>query len=292
MQIGRLVLKHNHRYGPALRAAMVRTGLSVEMPETKNKRTPSNQSSVVSKCTSILDILAAADRPLSFAEISERSGLVKSSAHRVVTILLTEGLAEFDSRSKLYRLGPKLMSWALVAWRGNDLQQIARDELEHLREETGHNVELAVRDGTSVLFLRTLSSYPVRIASKAGDLAPLHCTAIGKVLVAFLPDKVRSEVLEKLTFDQFTKKSVRDRDAFEIELSQVRQQSYAVCDQEEFLHVCGIAAPVFGFEKSVRGGISVWSLTSRATIDDMVKLAPQVRAAAERISAKLGDNGT
>ncbi len=257
-------------------------------PDRKAQRTPSNQSSVVSKCTRLLDILADAGKPLSFAEIVARSGFVKSSAHRIIAIMLTEGLAEYDDRAKTYWIGPKLMSWAMRAWRSTDLQSVAADELERLREATGHNVELAVRDGERVLYLRTFNSYPVRLAAKAGDHAPLHCTAIGKALTAFLPEHEQAGVVEGIEFRPFTEYSCTDRTSFEEELDQVRKQGYAVCDREEFLQVCGIAAPIFDFEQSVQGAFCVWALTDRAGMDFVRGFVPLVLDTAQRISARLG----
>lgn len=254
----------------------------------KDRRTPSNQSSVVSKCAHVLDILAEAGQPLSFAEIAERSGYVKSSAHRIVGILVTEGLAEFDQRSKAYRLGPKLMSWAMTAWRGTDLQQVAAEELERLRELTGHNVELAVRDVERVLYLRTFNSYLVRHAAKAGDHAALHCTAIGKALTAFLPSAQRKELIGKLNFEQYTENSVRNAFAFEAQLEQIRKQGFATCDREEFLQVCGIAAPIFDFEQSVQGAFCVWAQTDQADLAALQDFVPAILETANRISERLG----
>ncbi|MBZ8132729.1 IclR family transcriptional regulator [Afifella sp. IM 167] len=252
------------------------------------RRTPSNQSSIVAKCTQILDILSNAGRPLSFAEIVARSGLVKSSAHRIIAILLTEGLAEHDEHAKTYRVGPRLMGWALRTWHSSDLQQAAADELDRLYEATGHNVELGVRSGERVLYLRTFNSYPVRYASKAGDHAPLHCTAIGKALVAFLPAGQRAELIARLTFEKHTEFSIGDRASFEADLAEVRERGYAICDREESLQVCGLAVPVYDFERSVHGAFCLWSLTERAEIGTLRGFAPLLLETAEKISARLG----
>lgn len=254
----------------------------------KTKRTPSNQSSVVSKCTLVLGLLAKAGQPVGFADIVERSGLVKSSAHRIMAILVTEGLVEHDAQNKTYRLGPKLISWAMTAWRGMDLQKVAAEELERLRETTGHNVELAVRDGERALYLRTFNSYAVRYAAKAGDHAPLHCTAIGKVLTAFLPPPQQSEILSKLKFERYTENSIRDRNALEVDLAHVKSRGYAICDREEFLQVCGIAAPIFDFEQSLQGGFCVWALVNKADMTTMRGFVPLMLNTAERISERFG----
>ena len=243
---------------------------------------------MVSKCTQVLGLLAEAGHPLAFAEIVERSGLVKSSAHRIMAILATEGLAEHDEERRLYRLGPKLMAWAMAAWRGLDLQEVASAELERLRASTRHNVELAILDGERVLYLRTFASYPVRYAAKAGDHAPLHCTAIGKALTAFLPPVRRRALLSKTRYEKFTEHSIQDRKAFEKDLATIRARGYATCDREEFLQVCGIAAPILDFERSLQGAFCVWALTSKADMNRMKGFVPQVLETSDRISARLG----
>ena len=115
------------------------------------------QSSIVTKCTEVLDILAQAGRPLGFTEIVQESGFVKSSTHRVLGVLKSEGLVETQGRN--YLLGPKILNWAARAWHQTDLQQVVSGELEALSEATGQNAALAIINKYTPLCLAIASKH-------------------------------------------------------------------------------------------------------------------------------------
>jgi DNA-binding IclR family transcriptional regulator len=244
------------------------------------------QSSIVSKCTQVLDILAQAGRPLGFTEIVRRSGFVKSSTHRVLSVLKNEGLVETQGRA--YLLGPKILNWAAHAWHQTDLQQVASGELEALAKATGHNCALAIRHGDSALYIKSVGSYRIRYGSQAGDHTPLHCTAIGKVLVAFMPDEERRNLMPRLHLDRYTEYTITDPEEFAREINRVRNDGYGSADREEFLQVCGIAAPIFDFQGRLAAGICVWSVIERGNMDSLLGQVPLLQDTTRRISARLG----
>ncbi len=247
-----------------------------------------NQSSIVSKCTRILDLMADTRRPLSFSEIVQRSGFVKSSAHRILSILVGEGLAEYHEQGKVYKLGPRPISWARSAWKRTDIQQIASLEMETLCEQTGMNVALSIQDDDSVLYLRTIDNIPVRYAAHTGEHAPLHCTAAGKVFLAFMRHRQRAALMQRLRFELFTEFTIQDPQLLLKELGQVRQQGYATCFQEEFLQILGIGAPVRNAQGEVAAGVSLWALTEKFSRADMMAQVPAMLDLSERLSYQLG----
>lgn len=249
---------------------------------------PLPSSSIVTKCIRVLDILTEASRPLGFSEVVARSGFTKSSAHRILGILHGEGLAEYCSRGKTYRTGEKMMHWMLQIWRGSDIQQAAHQQLETLCEHTAHNAALAVRDGDTVFYIRTVDSYPVRYAPKVGEHAPLHCTAVGKVLTAYLPDSRQEKLLREMLLEKLTENSICKRAVLTAELATVKKRGYALNDREEFLKICGIAAPIFDLQGNVPASICIWSLVERADIKALRALAPLLLETAANISARLG----
>ena len=244
------------------------------------------QSSIVTKCTEVLDILAQAGRPLGFTEIVQESGFVKSSTHRVLGVLKSEGLVETQGRN--YLLGPKILNWAARAWHQTDLQQVVSGELEALSEATGQNAALAIRHGDSALYIKSVGAYRVRFGAHAGDHTPLHCTAVGKVLVAFLPNDERRNLIPRLHLDRYTEETITDQQAFEHEINKVRQQGYGIADREEFLQVCGIAAPIFDFQGRLAAGICVWSVVDRGNMDTLKEKLPMLQETTRRISTRLG----
>jgi DNA-binding IclR family transcriptional regulator len=246
------------------------------------------QSSIVSKCAAILDILAASGKPLGFTDIVNQSGFVKSSTHRILGILQSEGLVIADGGSRSYRLGPRLVQWAARAWHKSDLQQAAGVELEALARDSGQNVALAVRDGDRALYLRTVDNQQIRYVARAGEHSPLHCTAVGKVLIAFLPGAERGELIQRIELERFSENTITDISDFAREIERVGQAGYAISDGEEFLQVCGIAAPVFDFDGSITAGVCIWSLRREMPMSELLQQAGPLREACALISQRLG----
>lgn len=223
-----------------------------------------------------------------FSDIAAATGFAQSSAHRLLAILHSEGVVEYDSRNKSYSLGNRLRMWARQAWFSTDLQRLAESELEWLCEVCGHNVCLAVLDDLRTLYLRTIHPYPVQYAAQMGEHAAAHCTAAGKVLIAFMAEKRRADVLDRLPFEPHTPSTITDRVAFEAQLTDVRQDGMAVSIAEEFLQTSAIAAPVFNHQGEVIAAISVWGLTDRMKPHHVTDWAEDLKSAARRISEGLG----
>ena len=169
-----------------------------------------SESSIVAKCALVIDILSNARKPLGFKEITDSSGMVKSSAHRILSVLLSEDLVEFDKANKVYRAGPRLNAWGGAIWRRLDMQLDPAMELESICEHTNMNAALSILDGDSVLYLRTLNSVPYRQSSHPGDHAPLHSTAAGKVFLAEMPTRLRTEVMQSMRFERMTEHTIQD----------------------------------------------------------------------------------
>lgn len=247
-----------------------------------------NQSSIITKTARILDVLTDAQRPLGFAEIVARTQFVKSSTHRILSVLIGENMVEFDARGRTYKLGARLNNWAHAAWRRSDIDVIAVHELEQLCEVTRANVALSVRYDDSVLYLRTLDSQAVRTASRAGDHAPLHCTAAGKVFLAYMPERQRENLMARLRFERFTENSICDPAQLLTELAVVRSRGYALSAQEEVAHIVGIAAPIWNAQNEVTAAVSLWTISEAASVQEIEAHVPTLRAVTQKLSFQLG----
>ncbi|MCP4981025.1 MAG: IclR family transcriptional regulator [Gammaproteobacteria bacterium] len=248
-----------------------------------------SESSIVTKCGLVLDIVSAARRPLGFKDIINQSGLARSSAHRILAILISENLIEYDKANRIYRYGPRLNRWARGAWMRIDLHENSANEMEALSNATKMNSELSVLDGDSVLYLRTMNVFPVSHASHPGDHAPLHCTAAGKVLLAFMPKQQREDMIARLRFERLTEHTILDPLVLAQELDAIRARGYGLSLQEEFFPVIGIAAPVKDLHGEVIASLSLWTLTDRIDRAEAETLASAVMASAERISRQTGE---
>lgn len=243
-----------------------------------------SESSIVSKCGIVLDIVTAARSPLDLKDIVNQSGLAKSSAHRILTILINEKLIDYDKANRHYSYGTRLNQWARSAWLRNDLHGNSVAEMEKIAHATKMNSVLSVLDGDSILYLRTLNTFPVNHTSHPGDHAPLHCTAAGKVFLAFQPSKTRDDTLARLKYERQTEHSIQDSATLLKELAITREREYGLALQEEFLPALGMAAPIKDLNGDVIACLSLWTVADRNSQAELEALAPRLIASANRIS--------
>lgn len=249
------------------------------------------ESSIVSKCTLVIDVLIKARSPMAFSDIVTATGLVKSSCHRILAVLQGERLVAYDAEIRAYGCGARLRDWTRSVWLRSDLQQAASGPMDRLRELSGMNTALSIPDEDALLFLRTSDEVPVRYAARPGDRAPLHCTAAGKVFLAHMADAQRRKLLTAAPLERFTEHTQIDAAALERDCALAADQGYAVAIGEEFLQVMGCAAPILDAQNRVIAALSLWTLTSRSQPDELMDFLPELTAAAARISTGLGWSG-
>lgn len=247
------------------------------------------KSSIISKSVQILDVLAASPEAVRFSDVIRKADLTKSSGHRILSVLTNEGLVAYDEDSRTYRLGNRIMGWALRLWNSLDLQQIADEDMRWLNRQTEQHSVLAVLDRAEIIFIKMVESRaPLRMASNVGSRAPVHCTALGKAMVAFLPEDKRRRLVGQIEFTRHTDNTITSSEDFEIELERVRKQGFALADQEETNEVRGLAAPIFDYQGNIVAAVNVWAHVYRIDRDTILGWAPLVIEAAARISSRLG----
>jgi len=247
-----------------------------------------DKSSIITKSMSIIDILASSSRPMNFSEILSASGLAKSSTHRLLSILQYEDLIDYDQSYKTYGLGKRLREWARKSWINSDLQRESSNELEKLCESCGHNVCLMGMAGYQTIILSAIHPYQVPYAAKTGEYSMVHCTAGGKVLTAFMSRKQQNEVLDMLDFEQFTLKTITDREVFKAQLKDAKRDGLALSEGEEFMQTSAIAAPIFDHHGEVVAALCIWGVTERMKPHHVRDWADELKASTRRISENLG----
>jgi len=239
---------------------------------------------VTGRVLAILSAFSADAAALSLSAIARSAGLPLSTAHRLVGELTGWGALErgVDGR---YRIGLRLWEVGALAPRSLGLRERAMPYLEDLYEATRQNVQLAVRDGTEVVYVERLA-HPeaVRVFSRVGGRMPLHATGVGQVLLAFAPPAVQEEVLAA-PLPPLTSKTVVDRHELRRILAAVRREGVAVADGMVDLLSLSVAAPVRGEDDRVVAALSVVVPSAGAEPRSIV---PAVRAAARGISRALG----
>jgi DNA-binding IclR family transcriptional regulator len=246
------------------------------------------ESSIVHKCAQVLDILTQAHEPITFSQIQLETGFVKSSCHRILAVLQSEQLVDYNKSAKTYRTGTRLRTWSQAAWRRTDLQDAASEIMTELSHKTGMNSALSVLDSDCILYVRTINLVPARFAAHSGDHAPLHCTAAGKIFVAHMNPEVRDDLLSSISFEKHTEHTITQAADLIAQIPDILQQGTAVAEREEILQVTGIAAPVRDAQGEIVAALSLWSLAKTASPEEVSAQGPFVIEAAEAISSQLG----
>ncbi|MGA8459372.1 MAG: IclR family transcriptional regulator [Streptosporangiaceae bacterium] len=226
-----------------------------------NAQTP--RTNAAGRLLAVLDAFGPRNRALSLSEISRRSGLSLSTAHRLVHELVSWGALERDPNG-CYSIGVRLLELAALAPRGLDLREAAFPCLDQLHHRTRGNVHLGVRDGMEVVYveaIRACATHPTN--GKAGDRWPLHATGTGLVLLAFA-DRELQEAAMRRPLERYTRLTVTDPAQLRRKLAQVRQSGYAVAVGQITLPDLVVAVPVHDPFGGLAAAISVVVEAARA----------------------------
>lgn len=226
---------------------------------------------------------------LSLSEICASEGLAKSTAFNILSTLCLHRVVVKDERLGVYRLGPGLLPYARAAERDFELVAIAKPTIDALRDRTGETCYLTILDDDQVLYVYCAESRLVlRAYSALGVHAPLHCTSVGKAILAFLPAPRVDAVIKTRGLERFTKQTITTAVALRRDLAAVRERGYALDngEHEDILNCVG--APIRNAEGEVFGAISVAGPAQRLPLARRQELAPKVMSAANEISSALG----
>lgn len=238
----------------------------------------------------VLSLFTAARPALSFQEIVDQLGLAKSTAFRILATLEQLGYLEQDAATRRYRPGLHVFQLGFAALAGLDLQQLAHPFLEQLAQELGETVSMAVLDDLDIIYIdRIRNRAIVGMVLGIGSRLPAHSASLGKVLLADLPEAELLARLERAELARLTEHTLADRAALLHELAAIRQQGYALSDQELAIGLRGAAAPVRDRTQRAVAAINVSGPVSSISAERLASdLAPAVVATAGRISRALG----
>ncbi len=243
---------------------------------------------VVSKVLKILDALSASSAGLQLKDVAELTGINKSTAYRFLAHLESEGYL-FRDELGAYLVGPKLVRLGSGATYQATLRRISRPVLQDLWKLTNETVNLGILDGQDVYYVDVVQSpHPFRMASPVGSWRPVYCTAMGKVLTAYLPSDEKEHVLSSIRFERFTPHTLTRLPQLRKELEKVRHRGYALDDEEATLGARCVSAPILHEGGKIAGAISVAGPTTRIARDKIPAIAGEVLSAARAISSQLG----
>jgi DNA-binding IclR family transcriptional regulator len=237
---------------------------------------------VLGKAAAVLFAFTADDSHLTLAELTRRTGLAKSSAHRLATDLVALRLLDRDEAG--YRLGGQLFELGMRASVERGLLEVATPFLEDVYERTHETVHLGVLEGTEVVYVAKIGGHrQASTPSRIGGRMPLHCTALGKAFLAWSPRTLLDEVVDG-GLGRRTPRTITGAGILRRQLEQIVEQGVAYEREESAPGIVCVAAPVLDAADRPVAAVSATGPAGRFKPEAH---AAQVRAAAAGIAATL-----
>jgi len=244
--------------------------------------------SVLARGLILLDSLADSGEA-GVAELSRRVRIDPSQVHRALRVLQQSEYVEQDPRTKKYRLASRVVELASSYLRRVDIRTEARPILLHLQDLTTHTAHLAILSRHySVIIDQERGPSANSLDIVMGDMAPLHATALGKVLLAYLDASTLGQILTGLEYAPLTTHTVQSEADLRAQLAEIRTQGYATDQEEAYRGVCCVAAPVCNWTGKVIAALSVSGPSWAIEQEHLPALIQQVLAASNTLSQRLG----
>jgi DNA-binding IclR family transcriptional regulator len=231
----------------------------------------------------IIELLAESKHGLSLADLTQMCGLSKSTVHYLLVTLERCGYVRKDSRGGRYMAGMKLLAVANAALHNLALRQRTMPFLFSLRLKTGLGVHLAIYEHQEALVIAKLESNERRLASWVGKRMDLHCTGIGKAIMAYLPEVEREDIIKRYGLARKNDNTICTRRRLQADLDQVVRLQYALDNEEDELGMRCIGVPIIGTSERPIAAVSISGSISQLTAERIPMLAAEVKTTAGSI---------
>lgn len=236
----------------------------------------------------LLKVFSDQESEIGISDLARKVSLAKSTVHRLASSLVAQGMLEQTGMDGKYRLGLALFELGALVRRKMDVTTEARPYLKELSERTGETVQLAVLDQTAALYINVIESHrALRMSYRVGTRAPLHCTAVGKVLLANAPAQTVNAAVA-LGLGALTGATITSRIGLDRELALIAQRGYALEEEEAEPGLSGVAAPVQDFSGLAIAAIGISGPTHRMSKKVVLSYARDLVNVAGAVSQRLG----
>ncbi|MFE7760868.1 IclR family transcriptional regulator [Streptomyces sp. NPDC057438] len=243
---------------------------------------------VVGRAIRLLVLVGEHPHGITLSELARASGVPVSTAHRLAGSLRREGLVEFEADGKRYKPGLRLFQLGQQAGQVYGFAGTALPVMQRVTSRTEEATLMSVLDGTRHLYVHYVDGpLPVGVRSEPGRHGPLHCTSMGKVLMAFAPDDVRADLLDRVELTPHGPNSVTDRDVLRAHVARAAELGYATADEEHHPGLRAVAVPILRPDGTVFAALSTAAPAFRRSVDDLVALVPLLRSAADELGVRL-----
>jgi DNA-binding IclR family transcriptional regulator len=243
----------------------------------------------VDRALKIITLVSKRKEGVGVTELASNLDLNKSSIFRLLSTLVDHGFIEQNPETKKYRLGYKYLELSSMLLESIDLRTQAKSFLEELESYTNEVIHLVVYDQGEAIYIEKLEgSETLRTHSQVGRRAPMHCSSVGKVILAHLPLNEIVDFIDKNGLPKHTENTITDKEAFFKELGKIRNLGFATEIEENETGITCIAAPIFDHRKKITAAVSISGPSIRMTEERLAEIKPIIVDAGKKISMRLG----
>jgi IclR family acetate operon transcriptional repressor len=244
----------------------------------------------LNRALSLLAAVARSHDGLTLTELAQTVGLPPSTTHRLLTTLQQARFVRFDPVGHLWQVGVEAFVVGNAFARTRDVVMMARPQMRRLMEESGETVNLYVADegGEAVCMAQVECRQLMRAIARPGGRVKMHCSGVGKAILAWLPEREVGKVLERHGLPRVTERTLTAPKALRADLELVRRRGYAVDDEEHAVGLRCVAAPILDEHGAPLAGLSVSGPTARIPDHRVSLLGALVAQAAGAVTAEIG----
>lgn len=250
----------------------------------------SSNLSSVDNALKILECFTIDETEKRVTQIALELNLAKSTVSRLLKTLLNKGYVKKNSETQKYSLGTKVLTLYSSLMSNLEVVKEAHPILQELAKETSESVQLAELEGSNVIYMEQIkSSYPIQIFAHIGRINPIHCTSSGKLLLAYLQEDAKEEIL-KQNFKSYTSSTITNSDILRQELFKIKKLGFCYIENEFIDGIVSISAPIRDYNKNVIAAVSLVGPIQRINGDKSQKYIQKVINTAKQISQEMGYN--
>jgi DNA-binding IclR family transcriptional regulator len=262
--------------------------IMARVPQSKTSKSP-YRVQVLDRALAALEVLANRSSECSLVDLSTTLKLHKSTAHRLMMVLEQHRLVDKNPDTGRYRLGLKLFEFGSKAIAAIDLRRHAKPYLDRLQRELGETVFFCLLDDGQVFYIEKIESQQsVRTGCTVGSRAPAYCTAVGKAMLAELPETEMSDIIRRSGLKAITANTITTAAALKAELRAIRSRGYAVDNEEKEPGLRCVSAAVRGDSGKLLAALSVSGPAFRLTKERVPEIGKAVMQAAGELSLDFG----
>ncbi|MEU6578417.1 IclR family transcriptional regulator [Streptomyces sp. NPDC046805] len=249
---------------------------------------PTTASDMVGKALRVLTLLGGHPGGVTLSELARVSGYPTSTCYRLLKSLGRDHFVAFDARTKQYTLGLRVYQLGQQVSQAHGFTGVALPVMRRLAELSREAVLMSVLDGDRQLYIHYVPGpQQVSVRGEPGRHGPVHCTSMGKVLVAFAPREEREKLLDTLELTPLAPNTITDRHRFRAEIDKVRAERHAVADEEHEAGIRALGVPIVGPDGTARAALSIAAPAFRMPVSDLLGLRLALTNAAHELAVAL-----